>query len=1167
MPVWFILFITALYMAGLFVMAWRQDAKVRAGNDRQSPLIYALALCVYCTSWTYYGAVGTAASSGWEYLPIYIGPALIFMLLPGMIRRIGDIAQREGINSLSGFLSARYGKSKALGAVAAIAAVTGALPYIALQLKSVGMSFAALTSGSGMQASEPQGETVLLTAVALAVFAILFGARHSDASQHNSGMMRVLAFEAVFKLVALIAIFLLSIVVLGQDAPAPNVSFDSVFQSSDIGARFVTITLLSMGAIICLPRQFHVAMIERRDAKEVRTARWLLPLYLLVTSMVVVPITLAGLSALPEGTQPDLFVLALPLAQGEGMLAMLVFLGGFSAATGMVIVATVALSNMVTSDLIVPSMMGRGRLERFGHDAAARLTSIRRIVIAGLLFLAYLYYQVTNDDALLAQIGLISFAAAIQFAPALLGGIYWRGGRQAGALLGLSAGMALWLYTMVLPAMIGVGNIAAYVPEWLNPHALFGANLSDSLTHGVVWSLAVNTALYVIVSLRSRERLRDRVQAAAFVNRSGAPFAQGTGEAIQVGRATPDGLHALATRFLTSSAVDSVFETLGKETGCAVRGSEPADWRLVQGTERLLTGALGASSARVVLSSALGGQDVALPDLLSILDQKTQAERFDRHMLQSMLEHVAPGISVVDQDQRLVAWNSAYVALFDYPPDLVRVGQPVAELIRHNLQQGWISGDPAIEAERRIGHMRAGRQHTYERENPDGRFLRITGNPMPGGGYVTTFTDVTQDHERQQALMRANETLEQRVLLRTTELQKLTEDLDAARLDAEGANASKTRFLAAASHDLLQPLNAARLFLGAMQSGIQTAEGRLDEHKLQELVAKTDRSIQSADELLKGLLDISRLDHGAVEVKPERLLLGPLLEDLADEAEPMTVRAGLTLRLAPTRLAVMADPEFLKSILRNFISNARRYTRNGGLLIGARPRSNKVIVEVWDTGPGIPSDRHSQIFDEFKRFEDADNLGIRGAGLGLSVASRLARLMGAELSLASVVGRGSVFRVILPRAGVATRIAEKLAPNLLQPNIPLKGMRVCCIDDEATILEGMQQLLESWGCEVVCVSEPAALREAVLTGGHHAIIADLQLGHSAKETGLDLIAALSGHLPHHQNAALLTARASGEASDAARASGYTVLHKPASPDDIRRFLETCRQRAVHQAAE
>ena len=1158
MPAWLIIACIATYTALLFAIAWQRDKQAAQPGFKQSPLIYALALSVYCTSWTFFGAVGTAASSGWDYLPIYLGPALVFLFLPRMIRRIGDVAERESVTSISDFLSARYGKSRKVGILVTIAAVAGSLPYIALQLKSVGMSFQALTLDTSTTPSSSGAEPVLITAISLALFAILFGARHSDMTRNNAGLMRVLAFEAIVKLSALVAVALLSVTIITGASEISVPPLPEVFPAGDISARFITITILSMAAILCLPRQFHVSVIERRSHKDNRAANWLFPVYMLITSLAVIPITLAGIGALPASVSPDLYVLQLPLASGDGLLAIAVFLGGFSAATGMVIVAAVALSSMVTNELVVPALVRSGRISSVSGDSGARLLLIRRTVIVVLLLLAYGYYCAAGSSEALAQIGLLSFAAAAQLAPALIGAIYWRRAKQAGVIAGLGIGMGLWAFTLFLPALIGIETMAAALPEWLNPHALFGWSIGDSLVHGVFWSLGANILGFTIASIRAPERLRDRIQAAAFVGDSVDKAGTDATPASYTQSVTPDGLKALASRFLTSEAVEHAFAKLSQDHDVATSGSEPADWRVVQRTERLLASALGASSARVVMSSAIGGADVSLGDLLSMLDQHTQAERFDRHMLQSMLENIAQGISVVDHEQKLVAWNSAYVDMFAYPAELVRIGEPISRLIKHNISSGWIEGDPAAEAMRRTAHIRAGRPHMYERQNPDGRYLRIIGNPMPGGGYVTTFTDITEDKMREQALVEANESLELRVKERTHDLELMAYDLEGARAEAEGANASKTRFLAAASHDLLQPLNAARLFLGAVDAKKDdTAKG---------LIEKADRAVRSADELLKGLLDISRLDHSNVRPNPTELPLGPLIEDLVDEATPMANEIGIGLTLVPTSLKVIADPDFLQSILRNFVSNARRYTREGSVLIGARRVGDThVRIEVWDTGPGIPVDKKSRLFEEFERLEDADNMGVRGAGLGLSVASRMAKLMETEIGLKSLLGKGSVFSVTLPRAKGTERQKLKIVPRPNEIDHSLSGLKVLCIDDEPIILEGMKALLEKWSCEVAVTRTIDEAIESLKEDVFDVMIADFHL--KDRMTGLELILSERSRLTNVSQVALLTAQATTEIEKEAEANDVLVLHKPVDPNSIKVFLSRCVAGPKHQAAE
>lgn len=1156
MPVWLVIAITSAYVIGLFFIAWKGDKD--AASEKEHPhssklngLGYALALAVYCTSWTYFGAVGTAAARGLDYIWIYAGPALVFLFFPHVIRRIGDIAKRESITSLSDFLSARYGKSRGVAMLATISAVAGSLPYIALQLKSVGLSLSAMSAEPNIKI-EAANETVLLTALAMAAFAIFFGARQSDVTQHNRGLMRVLGFEALIKLAALIAVCILSITLMEGGLPTIMVDAQTHFSGYELSSRPVTILLLAMAAIICLPRQFHVSIIERQSPDEVNWARWVFPLYLLITSLVVIPITMAGLSIFPVGTSPDLFVLALPLQHGDGILAMFVFLGGFSAATGMVIVSTIALSTMVTNDIIVPNFIERGTLTDGRGDGGARLIFIRRLVILSLLLLAYGYYRLAEDSAALAQIGLLSFAAAAQFAPPLLASIYWRHGKKNGVIIGLACGMVIWGYTLFLPAVFGIANMQSFTPAALNPHGLFGLDFGDSLSHGVFWSLGINSLAFFVFSLLSNERLRDRVQAVAFTAPGQDKIATSFTKNQEITTISPDGLKALAARFLDAEPVSHSFEHFHQENNeVRINGAGSADWLLVQHTEKLLARAIGASSARVIMSSVVAGVNVDLDDLLTIFDQKSYSEKFEEHMLQSTLENVAQGISVVDSEQKLMAWNGAYVDIFDYPRDLLRVGTPIGALIEYNINSGWIEAKnlPNL-AQRRVNHMKAGKPHTYERQNPDGRYIRIGGNPIPGGGYVTTFTDITEDKQREQDLIEANETLEARVAERTEALHALTQDLDKARTEAVGANASKTRFLAAASHDLLQPLNAARLFLGAVTPEFPDPT----------LLTKADHAIQSADELLKGLLDITRLDHSNIKAKMTDIPLGPLFEDLTEEAQPMAQKAGLSIRFVPTRLSVIADPDFLQSILRNFLSNARRYTQAGGILLGARRSNGQVRIEVWDTGPGISEKRQSLIFEEFQRLQDLDNLGIRGAGLGLTVAQRMAGLMESKIDLKSREALGSVFSVTLDKGKSRHRRRSRSAAPKKEKAVGLSELTVLCIDDEPTILDGMRALLSKWDCRVMTCETGEKALTMVLENDIQAIIADYQL--SKTENGLDVIEHLRPHLPYPQNVCLLTARRTHAVEDRAANDNVQLLRKPANPEDIKVFLLSCIQTDV-----
>lgn len=1162
MSIWFILVLCAAYGAFLFAAAWQAERpSMQAWMARHSSVLFSLSLTVYCTSWTYFGAVGTAVRDGWSFLPIYLGPALVFLLAPDFLRRLHAISKRQNITSLSDFVAARYGKSRLLAATATLIAAAGALPYIALQLQSVSQSVAALRGWGSAGAAVPGGPgtaAVFVTAAALAMFAILFGARSTDASRANPGLILALAVEAVVKLGALIAVCILALVMSAGAPDRAEATFGERFSAGGgAGGYFLTLTLLAMAAIVALPRQFHVTITEapagEAGVRALRFARWSFPLYLALTSLVVPPIALAGLKLLPASVSPDLYVLALPEAAGQGWLGAVAFLGGLSAATGMVVVAAIALSTMIANDLIVPAMMRLGWAGERGGVGGTLLLAIRRGVIAALMLAAFVFWRWSGGASALAQMGLLAFAAAAQFGPALIGGVYWRGGHRNGAVAGLAVGGLLWFYTLIAPVLLGPEALAGSVMATalggaLHPQALLGIGGLDPLTHGALWSVGANLTVYVLVSLRARQRLVDRVQAAAFTRGPDAPDPdrpRPMPPRQQAGVRVAD-LKTLAARFLAPEAVDLAFVRFGAELGQSLRDPAQADWPLVQKTERLLAGALGASTARIVMGSALAQADVPLEDMLRVLDETSDERRFKRHLLQSTLENITQGVSVIDKDLKLVAWNGVYLELFDYPPDLIRVGTPIEDVIRYNAERGDIGpGDVEEQVARRLAHMRSGSPHVYERRRRDGRILRMVGNPMPGGGYVTTFTDVTAERLAEQALREAKETLEERVAERTADLERVAAERDLARRAAESADAIKTRFLAAASHDLQQPLNAARLFAAAL--GDQLGD---DAPVQKRLAGQIDRSIRAADRMLRGLLDLSRFEGGGIEPRIERVPLAPLFDELEHEHAPVARGAGLRLVVRPPALAVRGDKALLRSILQNLLSNALRYTTSGGVLVAARSRDGgkAVSLEVWDTGPGVPAEARERIFQEFRRLHETDTSGERGAGLGLAIAARAAALMDASVDLRSEVGRGSVFRVTLPACDALGPAAAGAAVS--PPSAPagrrVEGLKVLCIDDEPGVLDAMGALLTAWGVSATLVDGvEGAMGAARTLGPFDAVLADYHLGDG--RTGADALRALAAEGLRPGAAALLTADLSDEVRAHAADLQAGLIPKPVDP--------------------
>ncbi|MGN7098476.1 hybrid sensor histidine kinase/response regulator [Brevundimonas diminuta] len=1116
--------LTAFYMAALFGIAWWYERpQIKARRGMLGPSLYALSLAIYCTSWTYYGAVGTAARDGWEYLPIYVGPIVGLTLLLPLWRRIASAARRENVGSMADFISSRYGKSPALGAAVAGVAILGSVPYIALQLKSLSMAGEMITAGTPVAGSESL--TVLVMAAVLAGFAILFGARRPDLTEHNRGLIQAIGIESIVKLAALLAVAVFAVVLLAA-SPSRQAAADSLGQLGTwphIDARFMAITLVATLAIFCLPRQFHVAFVEGGDPAQVRRARWIFPLYLILTTLAVLPLVAAGGLFRPE-TNPDLLVLALPFGAGQSLLTAVVFVGGFSAATAMVIVEAVALSAMVSNNLVLP-LMGTGRRRGAAQpDMARALLNIRRLAIVALLLLAWLYYLAMDRSSGLAAIGLVSFAALAQLAPSLFGAVLWRGGRASGALAGLAAGMTVWAVMLAAPQLApGFG---------LNVPAMLG--LEDPFAAGVFLSLTLNLGVFVLVSRARPPRLIDRVQARAFVDRLGPDWLEGRGGSA--GASVGD-LRALVARFIGDERAERAFAAWARETDVRLKDADPADAALARAAERMLAGAVGAAAARRVLAAALAAGGRAPEDVVRMLDEASQAVQFNRDLLQTTLDNIDQGVSVVDEDLRLTAWNRRYVEMFGLPAGFVHVGLPVAAVYRLNAERGEAGvPDHEIDAwvERRLEALARRIPHDHEREQPDGRILRSSGAPIPGGGYATSYTDITALRRAARELEEANERLEARVADRT-------ERLEEARRQAEDATASKTRFLAAASHDLLQPLHAARLFIAALREDADLAGS-----PARGLATNADRAIDSAHRLLTALLNLSKLEAGGVQPAVAPLALGGLFDELAREFAPVARAKGLTLTVAPSSLWIASDRDLLRSMLQNLIANAIRYTDRGRVLIGARRDGEQVQILVSDTGRGIAEADRQAVFGEFVRLPGAP-VDEPGAGLGLAIVQKLSDLLRHPLSLASRVGRGTTFRVAVPRA------AARPEPEIMSDDrrLPLAGLRVLCVDNEPAILDALTALLDRWGAQAVTARSVAEARAA--DGPFDAALVDLHLGDDEPD-GLAAVDALRAR--GVRRIALVTADTRDGLKEKAAAAGAVLLPKPVKPAALKAFLRS-----------
>src|SRR5262245_496876 len=970
---WAVIALALAYVSGLFALAWYADRTFRSrkgGGGR--PVIYALSLAVYCTSWTFFGSVGFATSTGYAFFAVYLGPILLFALGWPLLVRIVRLAKSQNITSIADFLAARYGKSQAVGAIVTVIAVAGSLPYIALQLKAVALSVTTLLGALPLQLLSLRIDTALVIALAMAAFAVLFGTRHIDATEHQEGLIVAVAAESLVKLAAFLTVgFFVVFSVFGGIGPfleraAEHAEVQRLFGSELNIGFWLTVTFLSFVCIVLLPRQFHVTVVENNSENEVRRAAWLFPLYLVLINLFVVPIAAAGLITLPKGSlSADMYVLGLPLAAGAENVTLLAFVGGLSAATAMVIVESVALAIMVCNGLVVPLLLrGRNDVARGQLDMAWRLLAVRRASIFVIILLGYLFYLLLERGAThgLVSIGLVSFAAIAQFAPAFFGGLVWRNATARGAIAGIVAGFSVWAYTLLLPWIIEAGWVPRSVISdgplglsFLSPKALFYLE-TDPLSHGVLWSMAINVLVFVVVSLLKAPEPVERLQAQVFVLGDLRRPPMSPSFRLWRTSVTASELQHTVSRYLGAERAERSFAEYAESRNARISPDAEADIHLLRFTEHLLASAIGAASARLVLSLLLRRRDAGSQTALRLLDDASEALQYNRDLLQSALDQVRHGLSVFDKDMRLICWNRQFRELLDLPSDLGRVGAPLDKILRTCAERGdFGEGDIDKLAADRL--VRLSVKHETFQEYFDGgrRILEIRTSPMPQGGIVTTYSDITERVEAAEALARANETLERRVRERTAELTDVNQALAVAKRKADEANLDKTRFLAAASHDVLQPLNAARLYVTSLVERSQSGQEAT-------LAGNIDASLEAVEEILGVLIEISRLDAGRLEPDITVFPLNEVFERLKVEFAPLAREKALDLRILATQSWVRSDRRLLRRLLQNLVSNAIKYTATGKVLLGVPRRGDQLAILVSDTGPGIPRSKRTIIF-------------------------------------------------------------------------------------------------------------------------------------------------------------------------------------------------------------
>ena len=1129
-PNWQLSALSIGYIGLLFLIAFLGN-KYRHKIVRKSQgIIYALTLGVYCTSWSFLGTTGQASTNFLSHIPIYLGPILLFVFAWPFIQRIVRVSLKLNLTSLADLLASRYGKSHNLAIMVTIVALIGTMPYIALQLKAIVYSFQQLQA----EQSLVTWRFGLISSLVLAGFTVIFGIRHIDVTERHPGVMLAIAFESLVKLFAFLAVGIF-VTFFVFDSPmdiwhksGANLQLEQQLNFPNMMSMLAMLVIV-MAAFLSLPRQFQVMVVELKDPNDTKLSRKIFPLYLLVFALFAAPLGIAGQMLLGDSVPSDAYVLFLPWHQEQTWLTLFAFLGAISAASSMVIISSIALSTMLSNEIVFPYVFRASKTKNTDFDQfRIRLLNIRKVLVFLVILLGYGVFLMTSPDTL-SSLGEIAFGAFAQLTPALVAAFYWRRASLTGVYAGILIGFSLWFLLNFIP------QFGLYDQPFTD--SFLSANTTVSLL-----SLAVNIFVMWALSQISRQSVQERVQASLFLEwQAPQPLSS-----QKIRHVDERDLEVLVSRFVGEGKAKISFMQF--QQGIVKKEVTQHDYnqQLLLHTENTLASVMGASSARLVLSSAIDGRDIALDEIAVLVeDASSQQRTFSQNLLQSAIENASEGISIVDNELKLVAWNKKYIDLFSYPKELIYKGCPIKHLIRYNASRGLCGeGEISRQVEKRLEYLRNGSPHSSERKHPDGQVIRIQGNPLPGGGFVMLFSDVTAYKEAERVLKDTNIDLEAIITERTKKLAKTNADLDIAREKAEQAHIKKSLYLKACSHDLMQPLEAARLFTSALSS-----QGNLSESQCRQ-VKNIDHSLKVANDLLADLGEIARIESGNITPHYTTFSINDLFKDLAQEFSASAEEYDVEFRVAYCKAWITSDRNLLRRILQNLIGNAFRYASPGKILLGARIVDKEVNIQVLDNGPGIPLEKQEVVFEQFTQLENNPNHASRGLGLGLNITQSLAQLLGHPLSLKSKEHQGCKFSVAI------TKAHQQFNLNIEKPiaKIGLRDVTVMCIDNDPDVLNGMIALLGAWNCNVVSAD---SFEQAKKVFSNHKndieiLLVDYQLNNN--QDGLTLTTELRHTANHFIPAILITATTETDIEERTQKANMGFMRKLVKPAALRAMM-------------
>jgi len=1127
-PNWQLVILSFGYISLLFLIAFLGDKYRRKIFKRSQALIYALTLGVYCTSWSFLGTSGKADTNVLAHLPIYLGPIFLFVFAWPLIQRVIRVSLKLHLTSIADLLAARFGKSHNLAIVVTLVALIGTMPYLALQIKAIVYAFQQLQAEQNFVT----WQLGLAVSLVLAGFTIVFGIRTIDVTERHPGVMLAIAFESLVKLTAFIAVSIFaafflynSPVELWQHADQ-KIDFASQVSWSNL-TSMLSLLVITIAAFLSLPRQFQVMVVEIKETKHTWLSRRIFPFYLLIFALGTIPLGLAGHLLLGSSVPPDAYVLYLPWYGQQVWLTLFTFLGAISAASSMVIISAIALSTMLSNEIVFPLLFRSVKQQNNYDSFRVKLLNTRKVLVLLVIMLGYGVFLMVSLDTL-SSLGEIAFGAIAQLTPALVAAFYWRHASLKGVFSGIVIGFTLWFLLNFLP------QIGLYPQPFITD--FMPANSVATLL-----SLAVNIVVMWAISQVSRQSVQERVQASLFLEWR-APQMVNSQKTRQI---KLNELELLVSRFVGEEKARLSFEKFILASEKNKITSQEYKKSLLEHTEITLAKVMGSSSARLVLSSALEGRDIALDELAILVEEaSSQRQQFGQHLLQSAIENASEGISIIDENLQLVAWNNKYLDLFHYPNELVSVGCPIENLIRFNVQRGLCgAGDIEEQVAKRIAYLKQGSPHSSERQHHSGQVIRIEGNPLPDGGFVMMFTDITAYKEAELVLKEANQDLATSVAERTQKLAQANQALVLAREKSEQAHLRKSQYLKACSHDLMQPLEAARLFTSALSS-----QNELNEVQRRQ-VENIKNSLKVANELLSNLGEIARIEGGKIKPNIEDFSLNELFNSLAQECSAAADELDVDFRVISTKQWVKSDKHLLRRILQNLLGNAFRYASPGKVLLGVRKVNQQLQIQVLDNGPGIPIDKQQLVFEQFTQLENTNSQG-QGLGLGLNIAQSLAAMLQHSLSLTSIEHQGCKFTISLPKATAKIVTAE----TIVRPKVSLEGASVLCIDNDTAVLNGMMELLTAWKCNVYGAE---SFEQALSVFNEHQneidiLLVDYQLNNNYN--GLNLIAKIRHQTNNVIPAILITATTESDIEEKTQRANVGFMRKLVKPAALRAMM-------------